>query len=310
MIVFVVTSDHAYTLKDVAAADSRVVVQSYRWLLTTRTVPHATYIFGDFDRLTLWQLRLAAAAYRQLRDHGLRLLNDPAKAKSRFGLLRHLFRTGLNGFNAYRAEEGVKPQRWPVFLRSEGDHLGPGPRLFQRWEDLERAIIDSVENGIPLQCLLIVEYAAEPVEPGLFRKLSVTRIGGQSIGHPCVHDRNWVVKLGTKGIASPALYEDELRQVRDNPFGAALARVFDIGGFDYGRVDFGLVQGRPQIYEINDNPTVHLEPTDHPSPLRRQSERLFAAKYLTMLRSIDTPDDGAPVELSLPTTGGAGRGFM
>jgi hypothetical protein len=52
-------------------------------------------------------------------------LNDPAKSRSRAGLLRSLNSAGINSFNAYRIEEGREPERWPVFLRTEGSHSYP-----------------------------------------------------------------------------------------------------------------------------------------------------------------------------------------
>ena len=134
---------------------------------------------------------------------------------------------------------------------------------------------------------MVVEYMAEPIRPGLFRKLSCFRIGSASIAHTCVHDTKWVAKTGQLGIATPDLYDDELRIVRDNPYGPSVAAAFDIGAIDYGRVDFGLVGGEAQIYEINTNPTMSFD-DPHPSAVRVEASRIFKQKYFAALKAIDT----------------------
>ncbi len=247
----------------------------------------ATYIFADLDRLPAVGLAKAAGWYRDLKSQGCRVLNDPARFLSRYGLLRALFRTGSNSFNAYFAEERVMPRRWPVFLRMQGDHGYPSG-LLESPEQLRRAINRAVGHGVPFANLLIIEYAGEPVKPGLFRKLSVFRVGGLHLGYTCVHQAQWVVKYGTEGIADEELYEDEFRLVRDNPFGAQLAKVFRTAGLEYGRADFAIVKGRLEVYEINSNPDLKLRPKLHPSSLRNRSVELFRERYLEAMSVLDT----------------------
>jgi hypothetical protein len=289
VIIFVVTPEHPYTVRPLArhspGLDLRIA--TYDQMFGRTQAPRATYVFTDFDRLPMWRLAHAARLYRQLRDAGLRVLNDPARAPSRFGLLRKLYRQGVNTFDAYRVEEGVEPVRWPVFLRAEGGHDAPLTGLMHDWDEARRAIDAAIHAGAPISTLLLIEYAAEPVRPGLFRKLSVFRIGETYVGANCVHEDNWLVKYGTDGIAPPDLYEDDLRIVRDNPFEPALKTVFEIAELDYGRADFGLVGGLAQIYEINSNPHVEF-PTEHPSEPRLESYRLFKRNFYDALAKIDT----------------------
>ncbi|MGH9208043.1 MAG: hypothetical protein ACRD1G_16050, partial [Acidimicrobiales bacterium] len=252
--------------------------------------PRATYVFTDLDRLSLWGLRLAASAYRRLRDQEVTVLNDPARVLSRYGLLRRLYLSGINAFNAYRVEEGVIPERWPVFLRCEGDHNGPLCDLLHSMEEVHIVVAGAVARGLPLPSLLIVEFAAQPVRPGLYRKLASFRIGKATFAHTCVHDDHWVAKAGKMGIATPELYEDEFRIARDDPYAKELAAAFDIAGIDYGRVDFGLVDGKVQVYEINLNPAIQFDET-HPVPIRMESYALFKRNYLDALYRIDSPDD-------------------
>jgi len=53
---------------------------------------------------------------------------------------------------------------------------------------------------------------------------------------------------------APELYDEELRIVRENPYGSAVAAAFELAGIEYGRADFGLVDSKVQLYEINSNP--------------------------------------------------------
>jgi hypothetical protein len=291
MIVFLTPAHHAYTLREVvpAAAPGQVLLAAYESLVGDVRLPNATYVFTDFDRLSPSLLREVAGLYRRLRAAGLRVLNDPARFRTRSGLLRLLHDAGINDFNAYRIEENVRPRRWPVFVRTEGDHDAPVSDLLDTWAQVEQAVHRAVQQGVPVSQLLVVEYAAEPVRPGLFRKLACYRIGGASVAHTCVHDETWLVKYGKLGIAGEALYADELRIVRENPYGPQLQRAFDLAGVDYGRMDFGLVGGRVQIYEINTNPDTKFGKGDHPSALRVEAARVFRQNFLAALHGIDTP---------------------
>ncbi len=299
MIVFVHTTEHSYTHKALVAAvnPTRVEVVTYETLLGAQIAPRATYVFTDMDRLSLWQLRLAALTFRRMRQQGLRVLNDPARVLSRWGLLRSLRLAGINDFDAYRVEESVRPRRWPVFLRAEGAHLGPISGLLHDWNQVAAEIERAVAKGAPLTGLLIVEYAAEPLRPGLYRKFGSFRMGPAAFAHTCVDDNQWIAKDGRRDVTPPELYEEEQRVVRENPFGPQLARAFELAGIEYGRVDFGLVQGKVQVYEINTNPEV-LFGNDHPSPVRQETYRIFKRNYLDGLSAIDTRDDGGTVTIA------------
>ena len=290
MILIVTTDDHRYThasLRSESGVDVRVI--SYSELQKNLyALPKGTYIFTDVDRLTPPGMRQAAAYYRGLRHHGQTVLNDPARMLGRFGLLRALNRAGINDFDAYRVDALETLRRWPVFLRVDGGHGEPASGLLHNQAELDAALEECLKEGRPQSALLIIEYAAEPVAPGLFRKLSVFRVGDRLVGYTCVHDDQWVVKYGKPAIATPELYEDEYRIVATNPFADALWPVFELAGVEYGRVDFGLVGGRPQIYEINSNPDLKLRPKPSPVARRNQSNELFRVNFLAALQDIDS----------------------
>jgi hypothetical protein len=294
MIVFVTTAPYAYTHEKVLGAAPATLIEMwpYARLEATEVFPRAVYILTDHDRLPALAGRWAHAACDRMRAQGSIVLNDPVRVLTRAGLLRALHTAGINRFNAYRAEERVKPERWPVFLRCEGDHLGPISGLLHGWDEVRRAIDGAVANGVPFASVIVVEYAAEPVRPGLFRKYSSFRMGKSAFGYNCVDDDQWIAKIGKVGITPDDLYEEEFRMIRDNPHGGEIARAFEIAGLDYGRADFGLVGGRAQIYEINSNPQVVFG-DDHPSPIRQRSYALMKKNYLAALRACDAAVGGA-----------------
>ena len=88
--------------------------------------------------------------------------------------------------------------------------------------------------------------------------------------------------------ARQALYKEEYEFVSTHQFAEAMRPVFEIAGVEYGRVDFGLVGGRPQIYEINSNPDVKLRPKPSEIALRNKSNDLFRKNYLEAMREIDS----------------------
>lgn len=290
LIRVITTREHRYTHHALyAEREIDVEVVSYGRMLKRKTLARGTYIFADLDRLSDWQLQEAALLHLRLQDAGMRVLNDPANFARRFGLLRALNRAGINDFDAYRVDSLERPSRWPVFLRVEGDHAAPVSSLLHNQAELDAAIELALQQGAPRSTLLVVEFAAEPVQPGLYRKLSVFRVGATLLGYTCVHDDNWLVKYGKLGITPPELYDEEYSFVASNPYADAVRPAFDLAGIEYGRVDFGLVAGKPQIYEINTNPHVSLRPTMAVSKRRVESLALFRTKYLEAMRSIDTP---------------------
>ena len=302
MIRLLVTRTHERTHRAVVEDPRapRLELLHYDRVFAGRRLRRAATVFTDMDRLASWDLELAAAAFRCLAAAGVPVWNDPARIKTRFALLRALHEAGINDFNAYRLDEGLRPARYPVFLRRAAGHGLPASDLLPDWDAARRAIANALDAGIPESSLLLVEYAAEPVRPGVFRRLAVSRIGKRLLPQVCVHDDGWLVKYGKLGSATPELYADESRILRDNPYATDCERAFEIAGIEYGRADFGIVGGRVQIYEINTNPT--LKPgTDHPDPQRRANLAAAWEQHLAALRELDPgPLSGPPVPLQDP----------
>ncbi|MEQ8966854.1 MAG: hypothetical protein RID91_13580 [Azospirillaceae bacterium] len=298
MIVLVTTRAHRYTHYKVAAGLPGFRLIPYPVLAARRSLPRAAYIFSDFDRLSFWQLELAAHLYRQLRDAGCPVLNDPARALQRVALLRRLHACGINSFAVWPATEWRAVDHFPVFLRTAAAHRGNLTDLIEGPDDLDRAIEDLVAAGQPLADLMIAEYRAEPLDGGVYRKLSVYRVGDRYVATPSVHERHWTVKYGEQGVAGEEAYARDLETVRANPHGAVIARAFEEAGIDYGRADFGIADGRPEIYEINTNPMI-APSTRHPFPDRLEAFRLSHEAFLAAIAALD-PGVGGRVRVERP----------
>ena len=310
MIRFLISRGHGYTHECLRKTPQAPPVSliTYDRLLRACWLRRATYVFADIDRLSFWDLELVAHAYLEMKQLGLRVWNNPAKVKTRYALLRALHSAGLNDFNVYRADEINSSIRFPVFLRKNQLHSGPLTDLLHSTRELENAIAAAVNGGTPMENLVVVEFAAEPVRPGMYRKLGAFRIGDVIVPTISAHDTVWLTKYGQLGIAGEALYRDELELVKANPFAEHLRKAFEIAGIEYGRADFGIYKGRVQIYEINTNPMID-GPIPHPSLARQESMRLCWEKYLEALRALDN-GGGWPVRLPNGTLGRAWRNLF
>jgi hypothetical protein len=291
MIRFILTSGHRYTLEPMQQTRKAPAISlwSYDRLIRSRRVEAATYVFTDFDRLSAFDLELASRLYLQLKGAGMKVVNNPAKVKTRYALLRALHRAGLNDFNVHPAGELPAEMRFPVYIRRPHGHGEPSSGLLHGREEVEKAIAAEVEAGVPVGNLMVIEYAGEPVRPGLYRKLAAFRIGAEIVPYLCGHDTSWLVKEGITGIAGEELYQDEARLMRENPYAEHLRRAFEIAEIEYGRADFGFYQGRIQIFEINTNPNI-LAPDPHPFPTRVQTMEFVWNNIARSLHGIDSPE--------------------
>ncbi|MEO0884019.1 MAG: hypothetical protein AAFY34_14995 [Pseudomonadota bacterium] len=269
-----------------AAPEIKVV--SYNRLFKQSRFHLATYIFCDFDRLDFWELELAAKVYRELRNAGCHVLNDPARVLQRFSLLRRLQRDQLNSFQVWDAATDRLPNKFPVFLRTKAAHRGTLTDLLQSEGAAETALSEAVDGGINIHDLMFVEYCAEPLVPGLFRKLSAFIVDGTVVTGMAVHDGHWHAKFGEEGIAGEDLYQEEYDFVRTNAFADQIKPVFQAANIEFGRADFAIVKDRIETYEINTNPSISPIET-HPFPIRVEADKLHHERLLAALSKIDHP---------------------
>lgn len=243
-----------------------------------------------------WELRIFGSLYDHLKNSGpgYRVVNNPAKIKNRFELLRSLYQRKLNDFNAYLLSEGNNPERYPVFVRRINDHQPPLTGLLNNPDELEVALEKLCEHNEPAENLMIVEYYARPVQQGLFKKHSSFGVDGKVFFYHTMVDETWLIKHGMLKPWPEEICQEDYENVMNNAYAETLERAFNIANVEYGRADFSIVDGKVQVYEINTNP--HFKPLGKMKfrhPLRDESIRTARKKLISELNAMDTTDPGA-----------------
>ena len=303
MIHYLASAAHSYPMSRFLSTwgqsvAERVEVHTYESLLAAGDLPAGTYIFADLERLNEPETQLAMWVWDRLAGAGpeVRLLNDPRRVLRRYELLRLLHTHGLNRFRAYRLTEERQPACFPVFLRRASEHWGSLTPLLYTQRELERAIWRLRLHRQPLADILMVEYCDTADRHGTFCKFDALVIGGEIIPCQLTFHREWMVKGNGEPLDTDR-FRAERAFLEQNPHRSQLTRVAQLAHIDYGRIDYGLLSGQPQVWEINTNPIPILGPT----PDRLPNQQLFAQRMVEALESLDLSSDGAPaIPLAIP----------
>ncbi|WP_051371220.1 hypothetical protein [Mesorhizobium loti] len=297
MINLVTTRSHSYTVRHLVRQLGNARHWSYERLFRQKELRSGTWIFTDHERLSNFEIALAARVANRLERGGARVLNHPAHVLSRHDLLKALNVTGINRFSAWRCESQPRPNSFPVFIRNEFDHLSADLELIADQPALEATLSRMKANGIPLAGKMVIEYAGQEVSPGVWQRFATYRVGHRLIAHHNAVDFHWVAKdvQDTKRLLAHPMFEtfleNERQFVEGNLYEEVLRRAFDLAGIDYGRADFSLVDGRPQIFEINTNPAHGSHSTIYREtpPQRVETQRLSEDRLYAALRAVDLP---------------------
>ncbi len=259
MILFFTAAPHSHTLDGLRGSPHgrpRMQVRSYDWLFARSRLRAAACVFTDFDRLRHFELLAAARAFRQLREAGLRVLNDPARSAQRAELLFLLHKTGVNRFRGYPAAHDPAPARFPVFLKCVSDHRQDFDELIPDQDALERRLRSVRASGYPLRDLLVIEFANREHRAGIYRRHTVYRIGDRMIPSNPVTEAGPFAKYGVDQVATDADRALSVDEIYANPYGERMRPVFELASIEYGRLDFGFDGDEPAVYEINTNPFI------------------------------------------------------
>jgi hypothetical protein len=239
----------------------RIRVLAYESLPPEREVEAATWIFSDLDRLSAAETERARDLWMRLSeaDPQPRLLNNPRRVLGRYELLSRLHDQGVNAFRAFRLGELPQRLRYPVFLREENEHSGTLSSLLLTSEELEEATAHALASGYREDQLLVVEFCDTSDEAGLFRKYAAFSVGGRIVPRHLIMTRGWMVNVNEDRVDTRKLAEERAFLI-ENPHEAVLKEYFRLANIDYGRIDYSLLDGEPQIWEINTNPMPVLLP--------------------------------------------------
>lgn len=270
----------------------RFKLMTYAQLFAAERLPAGTWVFADRERLVGSELRRVAAIWDRLQTSSMptRLLNDPRRTQSRYGLLATLYRHGYNEHRAYRLGQAAQP-RYPVFLRRDSEHTHSlSPLLWSRRE-LVQSVYRAARLGEPLRDLLVVEFEDTAGKDGLFHKYSAFVMGEKVIPRSLRFARKWVVTASSGLAPEPDQAQTEERWFTTNPHLPWLVQVFKLAGVDYGRIDYSMSDDGPRIWEVNTHPAP-LPPKGHSATGPRAHE--FAAAFASAWQELDLDGDGHP----------------
>jgi hypothetical protein len=298
VIAYVSTKRHDYTIREYLASRGRALGRTirpvaYEDVLRARRVRPGTWVFTDLERLSPSASEAAGRLWRSLEESGapVRLVNHPLRVLRRYELLRRLRERGSNAFGVQRVTEAREPESYPVFVRGENDHLGSRTPLLHSRRELDEALEKLVASGGSRERLLVVEFCDTTDERGLFRKYSAFYIAGRVIPRHVFFGEDWSLK-------HPRVVDDETDRVErlyceTNPHEAEVRDVFGLAQIGFGRIDYGVRDGRIQVWEINTNPYITTDADAGGRDVRAWVGPLFAERLAEAWRQIDTPVERA-----------------
>lgn len=294
MIVYLTTPPNTYTLAEFlednpARFRGRFRIMPYPTLFAATSLPVSSYIFSDLERMSLRGLDRAAHVWRQLKaaDPRVRLFNNPLRVKRRYELLRHLHAADINSFNVYRAADALPDCRYPVFLRREDDHGGPTTTLIDNAADLEKSIDALSSQGQFRDNHIVTEFCGAPDDTGAYVKYGCFRVGDRILPQNRLVGRTWCVKKFE--YFDDEVIRRDLAYIRSDDHNAAVRRVFEIANVEYGRVDYSIVDGRLEFYELNTNPHNSYRDMDE-IPESRDD---FTPRFIDAILALDCAADSS-----------------
>jgi len=277
MIQFFATHRHLYAIGDFLdtwAPELRreIALVPYEKFSFRNAMPGGVCIFSDFERLLPWEFSFATQLCRRVQDFPDRytVLNDPTRYLDRYQLLRILSERGINQFRACRLKEVPADLNFPVFVRWDFDHRGALSGLLQSRNDLDRYVASlSLSKRWKQERLMVIEYCHCAGADGVFRKYSAMNLGGTLVPRHVLFSTNWETKK--PDLVDESTASEERVFVDQFPHTEKLAEVFRIAGIEYGRIDYGVKDGRIQVWEINTNPMV-MPRREKIKPLRLEAQ--------------------------------------
>jgi hypothetical protein len=270
---------------------SAVTVVPYERLLESPTLQAGPCIFADVDILGPGLRMVARALHSRLEGcDGFSILNHPALSLGKSSLLRMLHGQGINRHAVYGFRDNMATVTFPVFLRYMNDHGGPRSPLLHTHGELRGALRRQWLKGRARK-VMIVEYTDTSDSRGIFRKYAAFKVGERIIARHMLAGRSWCLKQPERTMLDPRLVEEEWSYVRDNPHEQQLEAIFSAAAIDYGRIDYGMLDGRPQAWEINTNPMI-LSRENLEVKERRPAQELFLERMKRALLSLDPLREG------------------
>ena len=318
MLYFLISKSAGYTVEGFLGRRGKsltdvIVPLFYDDLYKRQALRPGTAIFTDMDRVKLSGHKYLESLYDHLSKYApdLRVINHPTKFLARYELLKTLYEQGINNYQIKKASDDLSDLTFPVYLRSARGHNLILSGLLNNPSELEQAIREKRVWGNALQEIYVIEFCDTSDENGVFTKYAAFRIPAGPDGRPAQivprhinFDKHWVVK------SSGHLLDHDLHmQMRDqfisyhetNPHRDWLERICKIANLEYGRLDYGILNGKPQLWEINTNPSFGpVRVKDGNTPFRAIKEPYYQAFYHTFLPALRQLAEEPPKAQSIP----------
>lgn len=245
--------------------ESQCTTIAWRDLLNKSSLDPGVYIMAGLNRLGPGSLALLTEVLAAINGQpGFRVLNDPTQTLGRYELLTKLRAEGLNDFSIFGAWEDLSRIRFPAFVRDRSRDGGTLSLLHSMWQ-VDRAIGRALFDGAAIDQIIVVEFLDTADTRGVYRKYSAYKIGDRILPVSIDSGREWVMRAQSTQFTRESL-EEEREFLSQNPHKETLARVFELAGVGFGRIDYSLKAGRLQTWEINTLPTIEDWSQDSPAP--------------------------------------------
>ncbi len=300
MIYYFSTTEHLYTMqKFVESWKDRLTVpievMSYQELIRRRELERGVYIFADIERLSKGQAQVVGRIWHQLSGQvpAEALMNHPQRSMTRFELLKYAHNHRMNSYNVHRIPKGEYTGAFPMFVRRISEHSGNLTPLLNSQTELDEALAGLPKERAIRRDLMITEFCDISDAKGVYRKYSALRVGDSIVPRSIFFDTKWMQKLGGDTFADnhPYLYDELQSYLEENPHAEELMKVYQAAGLEYGRIDYGVKDGKVQVWEINTNPwtvtSAYLE-----REARRPYYEIFRDQVVEVFNNIPVPDPG------------------
>lgn len=313
MIHFLSTGRHTYTMQvflENWAAELRqsLSICTYERIELHRIFPPGTYLFTDFERMVDSELQLMRNIADGLAAHKdtYRVLNHPGQWSNRLKFQQKLAALGTQRFRVFPAENPPEDIRFPVFLRRSDDHKGNKTPLLRDRDELERGLaqISKWERAIHPGRWIICEFCDTADSGGMYRKYGVQKIGGRLLPRHLFFNRDWMVR--DTNMYEPEYIQEEMDFIENfasSDVAPKLHQFFELCGLDYGRIDYSVLDGEIQVWEINSNPMLSLPLAEVKTPRHpafQKSMQLTREAFLHLAES--SPKEALGKGWKLPVT--------
>ena len=293
MIYYLVTAEDRITIDNYLFVQRSLMRFIKPLLFSTftdiETHQAGTYLYSNVDRLSHADREAVIDTAISLdRRSDIVQWNHPVRALARYELLKKLQSENINTYNVYRPTENIEGLRYPIFVRQANDHLGPMSPLIHTSESLKQYLTKTHFPKSKKEDLIICEFCDTSDSEGIFRKYSAFNVAGKIVPRHLFFSQNWALKKSD--LKDKRFIEEELSYIRQNPHGPELQEIFHTANIDFGRIDYAVLDGKLQVWEINMNPMI-LTPDMLSKNPRLEIHRHFAnelmAQWIKMTEGMD-----------------------